>query len=297
MKKISFIINPISGTKKKKRIPTLIDTILKGTDISYEIVSTEYAGHATEITKQKVMEGVDVVVAIGGDGTVNEVASALVHTNTALGIVPCGSGNGLARHLGIPMKAERAIEVFLDGVIQQMDYGIINDKQLFFCSCGVGFDALVSWKFAHANRRGLMTYCGIALKENFRYKPETYTLKTDTGEELVDRAFVIACGNATQYGNDAFITPHASAADGKLDITLIEPINVLDAATLAYQLFAKKIDRNRKVRTLRCNKLSLMRTHEGAMHFDGEPVMAPKRVDIEIVRLGLNVFTPKEQLI
>ena len=198
MRKITFIINPISGTKKKKEIPGLIHTILKDSDWEFEIVNTRYAGHATEIATEKAQQGVDVVVAVGGDGTVNEVASALVHTNTALGIIPCGSGNGLARHLGVPMSRLKAIELFLNGGIQQMDYGIINGKQLFFCSCGVGFDALVSWEFAHAGKRGLMTYCSIALKENFKYKPETYTLKTDTGEGLTNKAFVIACGNAAQ---------------------------------------------------------------------------------------------------
>lgn len=297
MRRVTFIINPISGTKKKAEIPGLIHNLLNKSDIDFEIVNTEYAGHATEIAKGKAEAGVDIVVAVGGDGTVNEVASALVDTGAALGIIPCGSGNGLARHLGIPMGRKEAIKLLLDGEVQKMDYGLINGKQKFFCSCGVGFDALVSWKFAHASKRGLMTYCTIAAKENFKYKPEVYTLKTDTGDILTDKAFVIACGNAAQYGNDAFIAPHASAQDGELDVTLIRPINLFDAGKLAYQLFKKKIDHNKKVKTLRCKKLQLIRQKEGVMHFDGEPVMVPKDIEVEIIKAGLNVFTPKNRII
>lgn len=292
MKRITFIINPISGTKQKREIPGLIADIFHGSGIDPEIVYTERAGHATEIAAQKAKDGVDVVVAVGGDGTVNEVAKALVYTDTALGIVPCGSGNGLARHLGIPMNRKKAISLFLTGGIETIDHGKINGDRLFFCSCGVGFDALVSWKFAHAAKRGLMTYCSIAFKENFKYKPETYTLKTDTGEEITDKAFVIACGNAAQYGNDAFIAPHASAQDGLLDITLIQPINVCNAVSLAYKLFAKKIDTHKKVHVLRCHKLTLIREKEGVMHFDGEPIMVPKNIDVEIVKGGLKAFLP-----
>lgn len=297
MKTITFIINPISGTKKKHEIPGIIADTFKGSGITHEIVYTERAGHATEIAAQKAQEGVDVVVAVGGDGTVNEVAKALVHTNTALGIVPCGSGNGLARHLGVPMNRKKSIQLFLDGTVETIDHGKINGERLFFCSCGVGFDALVSWKFAQAPKRGLSTYCKIALKEKLNYKPESYILRTDTGEEMTYQAFVIACGNAAQYGNDAFIAPYASAQDGKLDVTVIQPINFLDAMSLGIRLFAKKIDKHRKVKVLRCQKITLIREKEGAMHFDGEPIMAPKDLEIEIIKGGLKVFIPKNQTV
>ncbi|WP_018109620.1 diacylglycerol/lipid kinase family protein [Bacteroides propionicifaciens] len=287
---ITFIINPVSGTGNKQELPAMIERVLASAAINYEIIFTKYAGHAEEIATEKAKSGVDIVVAVGGDGTVNEVGRALVDTSTALGIIPCGSGNGLARHLGISLIPKKAIELLIDAVPSIIDYGKINNEILFFCSCGVGFDALVSLKFSQANRRGLMSYCNIALRENFNYKPETYHLITDEGAELIDKAFVIACGNAAQYGNDAFIAPHASIQDGLLDVTLIEPIHFIDTPILSYQLFTKKIDTNKKTRTLRSKKVQIIRESEGAMHYDGEPIMAPKNLTIEVVQGGLKVI-------
>lgn len=289
-KRVTFIINPISGTGNKKDIPKHIEKYIDSTKVEYEILFTEYAGHAKELALQKSEEGVDIVVAVGGDGTVNEVASSLVHTETALGVIPCGSGNGLARHLGIPLNIPKAISLINDTEISVIDYGKINKELLFFCSCGVGFDALVSWKFSQAHKRGLITYCNIAIRENFSYKPESYHLITKEGVEVTEKAFVIACGNAAQYGNDAFIAPHASIQDGLLDITLIEPINFVDTPILSYQLFTKGIDNNRKTRTLRSQSVRIIRESEGAMHYDGEPIMAPKELLIEIIKGGLNVI-------
>lgn len=294
MRKITFIINPISGTAQKEAVPHLIKEELASEEVLYEIIYTQYAGHAKEIAQQKASEGVDVIAAIGGDGTVNEVASALVHTNTALGIVPCGSGNGLARHLGIPLEVRESIRLLAHGAIRAIDYGKINNDLLFFCSCGVGFDALVSWKFAHSPSRGFLTYVNIALKENFQYVPESYRIQTDDGHEFEQKAFVVACGNASQYGNDAFIAPKASVQDGLLDLTLIAPIRLVDVPLLSYQLFNQLLDHNEKTHTIKCRKVRIIREKEGALHYDGEPILAPKEIDIEVVPQGLLVLAPKE---
>lgn len=294
---IAFIVNPISGTGNKNNIPQYIEQNLDKNRVDYKLYYTEYAGHAKKLTATLVDQGLDIVVAVGGDGTVNEVASSLIHTSTALGIIPSGSGNGLARHLGIPLNAQKAIQLLNETETSIIDYGKINDEILFFCSCGVGFDALVSWKFAQAHKRGLITYCNIAIRENFSYQPEMYSLVTKEGIELKDKAFVIACGNAAQYGNDAFIAPHASIQDGLLDVTLIEPINFVDTPVLAYQLFAKRIDSNRKTKTLRSQKVTISRAKEGAMHYDGEPIMAPKDLSIEIIKGGLKVIANTSQLV
>ena len=146
-------MNPISGTSDKKDIPYLIEELLDKEQFDYSIRETEYAGHAYEIAKESKEQGIDIVVAVGGDGTVNEIGRALVHSNTALGIIPTGSGNGLARHLLIPMKIKGAIQVLNDCEITDLDYGIINEHP-FFCTCGVGFDAFISEKFAEAGKRG-----------------------------------------------------------------------------------------------------------------------------------------------
>ena len=212
-KKAVFIINLISGTSDKAAIPGLIDQYLDKTQFEYEIAVTQYAGHASEIAAKAKDDGVDVVVAIGGDGTVNEVARAIVHSSTALGIIPCGSGNGLARHLLLPLNVRKAIEVINRCEIRQLDYGIINEYP-FFCTCGMGFDAFVSMKFAEAGKRGPITYVENVLREGLKYEPETYTIEDDNGT-LQYKAFLISCANASQYGNNAYIAPQASMSDGR----------------------------------------------------------------------------------
>ena len=171
-KQIIFIVNPISGTRNKEYIQQLIKKDLNKDLYEYSIRKTEYAGHATEIAEQAAKDGVDIVVAVGGDGTINETARALTHTQTALGIIPCGSGNGLARHLHIPMNVKGAIRVLNSGEERTIDYGMI-DGHPFFCTCGVGFDAFVSLKFAGSGKRGLASYLENTLHESLTYQPET----------------------------------------------------------------------------------------------------------------------------
>ena len=179
-KEIVFIVNPISGTHSKEFILHQIEKRLDHSLYNYTIRKTEYAGHAVEIAAQKAKENVHAVVAIGGDGTINEIARSLVHTKTALGIIPCGSGNGLARHLQISMEPKKAIESINEGIIDVIDYGKINEVP-FFCTCGVGFDAFVSLKFAMAGRRGPLTNLEKTLLESLKYQPETYELETEDG--------------------------------------------------------------------------------------------------------------------
>ena len=218
-KKIVFIMNPISGTMNKAAIPSLIERYLNHDCFDYEIVQTAYAGHAVELATKAKDEGIDIVVAIGGDGTVNEVARAVVHSNTALGIIPCGSGNGLARHLMLPMNVAKAIQIINEGEIHLLDYGIINDHP-FFCTCGMGFDAFISHKFAEAGKRGPITYVENVLKGGLQYKPETYEIRDEHGTTRL-KAFLISCANASQYGNNAYIAPQASMSDGLMDIVVM----------------------------------------------------------------------------
>ena len=172
MKNIAFIVNPISGTKAKNRVTKLIRELLDPQLFSPTVVVTEYAGHATQLAQQFALEGYHAVIAVGGDGTVNEVANGLVGTNTALGIVPNGSGNGFARHLDISTRMNRAIEMLNSSEVISVDYGMVNDKK-FFSTCGVGFDALVAVQFNEGKSRGLKTYVQNTLQSLFNYKPET----------------------------------------------------------------------------------------------------------------------------
>ena len=290
-KKISFIINPKSGTQSKEQILHLLDEKLDKTKYAQEVIYTEYAGHAVEIAAQKAKESVHAVVAIGGDGTINEIARSLVHTKTALGIIPCGSGNGLARHLQISMEPKKAIEIINEGIIDVIDYGKINEVP-FFCTCGVGFDAFVSLKFAKAGRRGPLTYLEKTLLESLKYQPETYELETEDGT-LKYKAFLIACGNASQYGNNAYIAPQAMLTDGLLDVTILEPFTVLDVPSLSFQLFNKTIDQNSRIKTFRCQTLRIHRTKPGVVHFDGDPMMMGENIDVKVIKEGLQVIIPR----
>lgn len=287
-KKAVFIINLISGTSDKAAIPGLIDQYLDKTQFEYEIAVTQYAGHASEIAAKAKDDGVDVVVAIGGDGTVNEVARAIVHSSTALGIIPCGSGNGLARHLLLPLNVRKAIEVINRCEIRQLDYGIINDYP-FFCTCGMGFDAFVSMKFAKAGKRGPITYVENVLREGLKYKPETYTIEDENGT-LQYKAFLISCANASQYGNNAYIAPQASMSDGLMDVIIMEPFDVFEAPQISIEMFSKTLDKNSKIKTFRTRHLHIHRDKPGVIHYDGDPIMTGADIDIELKPKGINII-------
>ena len=292
-KHITFIVNPISGTQEKEQIIALINEYLDIDKYTFQIIYTQYAGHAEEIASQCAEENHFAVVAVGGDGTVNEVARALTHTHTALGIIPCGSGNGLARHLQISMQPRKAIEAINEGIIERIDYGTINRRK-FFCTCGVGFDAFVSLKFAEAGKRGRNTYIEQSLNASLNYKPETYKLTIDGNETEIYQAFLIACGNAAQYGNNAYIAPKATLTDGLLDVTILNPFTPLDVPSLALQLFTKTIDQNSHIKTFRCKTINIRREKPGVVHYDGDPVMMGANLKVKIHHAGLHVIVPTD---
>ena len=287
---IVFIVNPISGTNEKETILKAIDEQIDKSKFEYTIKKTEYAGHACEIAADAVKAGVDIVTAIGGDGTINEIGRSLVNTPTAMAIIPCGSGNGLARHLRIPLSAKGAISIINKNYTEDIDYGII-DGHPFFCTCGVGFDAFVSLKFAESGKRGLLTYLENTLHESLTYKPETYYIENANGTEK-HKAFLIACANASQYGNNAYIAPHASLTDGKMDITILEPFTVLDVPSLSFQLFNKTLDQNSRIKTMRDTNFVIHRAEAGVFHYDGDPAMGGKDLKVETVHQGLKVILP-----
>lgn len=285
--KLLFIANPISGTRDKKPVIDSLPMFLDAERFEWEVAWTDHKGHAAELAHQASEEGIDVCVAIGGDGTVNEVARSLRHSDTALAIVPMGSGNGLARHLQIPMNPDGALRVLSRCDIKSLDYGLINDIP-FFCTCGMGFDAFISEKFASAGKRGLGTYVENTLRGGLSYEPETYEIEVD-GQTEHYTAFIIACGNAAQYGNNFYIAPQASMSDGLLDVTIIEPLNVLKAPQLVMQMINKTLDTNSHVRTFRCQALHVHRTQPGVIHYDGEPAETGCDIDIRLVPKGLRV--------
>jgi YegS/Rv2252/BmrU family lipid kinase len=291
-KSIIFIVNPISGTHNKSEMPKLIEDHLNKELFLHEVVFTEYAGHAAELARQYAEEGIDIVVAVGGDGTINEVARSLVHTQTALGIIPCGSGNGLARHLCLPLDPVGAIELINCCQIEDFDYGVINGLP-FFCTCGMGFDAFISLKFAEAGKRGPITYVENVLREGLKYKPETYEVEDADGTRRY-KAFLIACANASQYGNNAYIAPGATMKDGLMDVIVMEPFTALDAPQIAVDLFMKTLGNNSKIHTFRTPSIHIHRSQPGAIHYDGDPIMTNSDIDVHIEHLAIRILTNPE---
>ena len=285
---ILFIINPVSGTSGKDSLPGLIRRTIDAGRFDCAIAETAYAGQAATMASRAKDEA-DVIVAVGGDGTVNEVARATAGSRAALGIIPCGSGNGLARHLMLPMDPRRAVETINRCVTRRLDYGIINGRP-FFCTCGMGFDAFISHKFAEAGRRGLVTYVEKVFREGMRYKPEKYVLEEPGGRRVEAEAFLISCANASQYGNNAYIAPQASMSDGMLDIIIMEPFDLLDAPRVVMDMMNKTLDKSPKIRTLRTGGITIHRQKPGYIHYDGEPAMEDADVDIRVVREGISMI-------
>lgn len=285
------MINPISGTSDKGTMPETIMRCIDTRRFDVSVRFTQHASHATILTEEAISEHYYGVLAVGGDGTINEVAAALRDSGTALGIVPCGSGNGLARHLGIPMNAEKALEIINLDNIEALDYCTANDRP-FFCTCGVGFDAHVSQKFAEAKKRGPLSYIQKTLAEYLKYRCKTYSIEMHD-RVVTEKAFVIACGNASQYGNNAFIAPRASMHDGLIDVTVIHPFTPLDTALLGVLLFTRHIDQDTNINTFRTSELTIHRPKPDVMHIDGEPIMMDADIHIKCHKSGINIFLPE----
>lgn len=276
-----FIVNPISGHGRKERIISLL------TKSGYNVVCTEYAGHAEKLARETDAK---VVVAVGGDGTVNEVARGLVGTGKTLGIIPCGSGDGLARHLGISHIFRNALRVITAGKTSPLDAGRI-DGRLFFSVCGVGFDAVVSERFAKCGRRGLSSYISEGLKTWKVYAPEKYSIVLD-GQQLEHDAMFITVGNSNQWGNGAKITPLADSSDGILDITVVDEFKAIELPWLAGRLMTGSAHKSRRIHTYRGQNITITRSAEGPAHADGDWFPAGKTIEIKIIPHALKVLVP-----
>ena len=288
--KVCLIINPVSGNESKKNIPEEVAMAIDQKKNDLIIRVTGYPLHASEIAREAVKEGYKSVIVAGGDGTVNEAARELINTSTTLGIIPLGSGNGLARDLGIPIDAEKALDIVLREHRRSIDYGIANGH-IFFCTCGFGFDAFISDRFAEERRRGPLGYVRNVLESVVDFKSDEYELTHDEGT-IRERAFILTCANASQYGNEAHIAPGASLDDGKMNVSILKPLNALEIPQTTLQLFTRNIDKNSKMTTLVTQRLHIKRSRAGMMHVDGEPVQSEKEIDVRIFHQGLHVFAP-----
>lgn len=291
--KTLLVINPISGTKNKAGLAEKVSATLGNAGFDLDIAMTQCHGDATRLARQAVEQGYDCVLAAGGDGTVNETAAALCHTGVTLGIIPCGSGNGLARHLSIPVDVEKSLEVIIGGRTLDADFATVNGRP-FFCTFGVGFDAEVSDRFAHQPRRGKLSYLQSTLQTYLRYHPHVYTISTDE-EVITKEAFLVAVCNASQYGNNAYIAPEASITDGLLDVTIIHAGNPLSTMKVGVDLMAGMLNSNTRFESFRTPKLTITRAEHGPSHLDGEPISdLEDTMHLECHKGALRVFAPEK---
>ncbi|MCR5004099.1 MAG: diacylglycerol kinase family lipid kinase [Bacteroidales bacterium] len=288
-----LIVNPISGGKDKTELVKIVKESVDSSLYEISTVYTEYAGHASELA---VGTDADVVVAIGGDGTQNEVARSLVGTDKVMGIIPCGSGDGLALHLGISRKPAEAAALLNKGEVATMDYGLFEGHP-FFCTAGMGIDALVSWKFAEAGSRGLRTYVSESAKAWFGFKPDAYRVCVD-GEMVYDGpATLVTVGNANQWGNNARITAKASVTDGELDVCVVEPFRTWAFPGLLWHLMGGTSFKSRYVKYFRGKQIRIERSAEGPVHFDGDPYQMGREIGINVVPAALKVIVPNKHSI
>ena len=286
--KILFIVNPISGGLNKTFFPNLIDKHLNLELFDAQIIYTEYINHAKDLAKKAIENNFEIVVAVGGDGTINEVAGVLESSGKMMGIIPCGSGNGLARTLKISTNHIEAIKSlnFLKTV--NVDVGFINEEK-FINMAGMGFDAHISAHFSNSKKRGFINYIKSTLTEISAYKSQIY--KITIGEKTIERvAFMLSVANSSQYGNNAYIAPNASLDDDFLDLCIIKPFPLYKFPLLAFQMFTKTIHKSKYVEIIKINSAMITREVEGPIHTDGEPLIKGKELSIKIKHLALKLI-------
>ncbi len=295
-KEILFILNPVSGLQRnKKSIEYLIHREFKNhSTIDYQIVYTEYAGHASVLAKEAAQKGMHTVVAVGGDGTMNEVASGLVGTDTALGLIPRGSGNGYARSLKIPLNVTEAIETLKYGNIRKVDVGKVN-QYYFFNVMGVGFDAYIGAKFQDFGLRGPIPYFYIGVKGWFQYDFEAFTIRFED-RVLHLRPLIVAVANTPQYGMSALIAPNAKIDDGILDLCILEKMKTIQALPRLHRLFDGTIEKVPFYKHYSVKEVTIEREKDkGLFHTDGEPRMGGKELKISVLPLALKVIVPQRE--
>lgn len=289
-KRIVFIVNPISHEIKGFDIRRIIEKNLDLRLFEYEIVYTQYAQHAIKLAHNALLGSADIIAAVGGDGTVNEVGRSLINTKGVLAIIPVGSGNGLARHLGIPVGLAQAIKALNHSHPIVIDTAKINDK-IFLGVAGIGFDAHIAHQFAQFGKRGFLSYCQVALGEFLRYDPQSYLIKID-GKEIMRKAFILTFANSSQYGNDFIIAPNARIHDGYLDLIIIDDIPGYLTPQFIYKFKRGTLDHSRHFETHRFKEITIQHPSMQA-HVDGEPILFQNQIKVTIQPDSLKIMVPQ----
>lgn len=289
-KKLLFIINPISGHHNKNNFPNLVDKYIDKDKFDYSLIFTEYAGHASELTIKAIEEDYDYIAAVGGDGTINEIAKCLIGKKQILIIIPLGSGNGLARHLGLPFKTERLItEVINNGKVYKIDTAVMNDIP-FISIAGVGFDALIADYFAKDEHRGFLTYAKLITEKYPNYKQKKYTLILDDTTTIECKPFFVTFANSSQFGYNTKISPKASVQDGLLDVCIFKKPNILEIPIMATYFLTEQIDKSHFIDIHKAKKIKLIREENEVANIDGEAMPMSKDITVEINPLSLNIL-------
>ncbi|MDZ7370738.1 MAG: YegS/Rv2252/BmrU family lipid kinase [candidate division KSB1 bacterium] len=292
LRKIRFIRNPKSGiVRTQNLIRKTIEWSFR--DYDYEFIETRYPGHAHELAAEAAALGYDAVVAIGGDGTTNEIGSALLHKDTALGVIPLGSGNGLARGLKIPLSPLRAIKLLKTGRIVTIDAGRVEDN-VFFIGTGMGFDAAIGKAFNERHVRGLLPYFTVGIREYFSYKPEVYVLKFD-GKQIAASALFVTIANLKGWGGGAIISPNAQYDDGLLDVCILHKAPTWYIVVNLYKLFTGGVVKLRRYSRFQTSALEILRERPGPYHFDGEVREGGTELHVSMIPKALKVIVPDEK--
>ena len=289
-KRLLYIVNPVSGRGRQDILLSLLDKYKNSHRIVCDIKYTESAGHAVQISKDSCLQ-YDALIAVGGDGSINEVAQGLINTGTALGVVPTGSGNGFARHLKIPMKMEKAVEAIHRFNTMRIDTAEVNGHP-YVNVAGIGFDARIAHKFAAFSKRGFLSYARITVSELHRFKPLNVRILTDDNQQEVS-VFLISIANGSQFGNNAYIAPGASMQDGKLNAVLLNRFPYASAPALAARLFIKSLDKSKHINARMTEHITLEKKGEILAHLDGEPYTFHDKVEISVRPSSLKVIVPR----
>lgn len=287
-RKVLFIINPKSGQQRGKTVVHTLEKKLDHSLYDWDVRFTKAPRDATRISKRAANRR-DIVVAVGGDGSVNEVARGLIGSKSALGIIPVGSGNGLARYLNIPMRIPEAIKILNNGTIKHIDTIVVNNE-LFLNTAGVGFDARVAHAYTQYVSRGLSSYVRSILKELITYNERKYKFYFDD-TAVQEEAFVLTFSNSSQYGNNVYISPHAKIDDGLFEVCLLKKFPPWVAPAIVFRLLNKTIDQSKYYSCIQCKKLVIDSGEDVEAHIDGEAITLPKKLEIKVNPQSLKVIT------
>ena len=290
---IWFIINPISGGKKKKSLVEKIDKYLDEQRFYYKIFTTEYKGHAKAITQLAITENIPFVCAVGGDGTIHEIGKELIHSNTTLCIIPKGSGNGIANHMGIDKKTKKAIECINEQVITKIDTVAVNTS-FFIGTSGFGIDAVIAERFDKDPKRGLKTYIKHSIKEFLKLKPIKVQINASESKLKVE-AFMCCIANTSEFGNRFKISPKSSVRDGSLELILIRPFPKWKVAIFIARFFTKNASKSKYIQTISTSG-GTIELSKNVAHYDGEFVNEKKSIVFNVIPSSLKIVVPKNNL-